>query len=146
MGAYDLDFHAWAFAQAEALRRRSANDLDWENIAEEVESLGRQQRSELRKRLVVLLAHLLKWEFQPRRRGRSWTNTIFRQRADLDELLEGNPSLLPARDELFSIAYVRARKEAALTTRLPLETFPESPPFTLAQAIDPDWLPGSDAP
>ena len=45
MSAYDLDLHDWAHAQADALRRRSANEIDWENVAEEIESLGKQERS-----------------------------------------------------------------------------------------------------
>ncbi len=60
MSAYEADFHDWALAQADAIRRRSANEMDWDNIAEEVESLGRSQRGGLRSRLGVLVAHLLK--------------------------------------------------------------------------------------
>ena len=142
MGLYDLDFHAWSSEQAELLKRRSANELDWDNIAEEIESLGKQQRSELRNRLVVLLTHLLKWEFQPEARTRSWTNTIAVQRRDTADLLAENPSLKASHDEAFERAYANARNEASTQTDLPVETFPIEPPFTLEQALDPDWLPG----
>jgi len=60
---YDTDFHEWAETQAAALRNRSANALDWDNIAEEIESLARRDRREIRNRLEVLCQHLLKWEF-----------------------------------------------------------------------------------
>jgi hypothetical protein len=60
MSLYDLDFHAWATQQARLARRRSGNELDWDNVAEELEGLGKQQRSELKSRYLVLLTHLLK--------------------------------------------------------------------------------------
>ena len=142
MGAYDLDFHAWAFEQAEALRRRSANEIDWENLAEEILSLGKQQRWELYNRLVVLLTHLLKWEFQADRRGRSWTAAIVIQRRDIARLLADNPSLRAAEDETFGESYLTARQKASGETDLDVETFPQGAPFTLAQALDPAWLPG----
>ncbi len=69
---YEHDTYSWALAQAEALRRRSGNELDWDNLAEEIESLGKSQASELRSRYIVLLMHLLKWAFQPERRSRSF--------------------------------------------------------------------------
>lgn len=143
MGAYDRDFHAWAMEQAELIRRRSANEIDWENVAEEIESLGRQERSELRNRLTVLLAHLLKWEFQSSHRGRSWNNTISIQRRASRRHLAENPSLKSIQADLFAEAYETAREEASTETELDLETFPLAPPFTLEQALDPDWLPGA---
>ena len=143
MGAYDRDFHAWAMEQAELIRRRSANEIDWENVAEEIEGLGRQQRSELRSRLIVLLHHLLKWEMQAERRGRSWLSTIVERRDQIETELRDSPSLKASQDELFRDAYGTARKKAAIETRLSPEAFPASPPFSLAQALDPDWLPGA---
>ena len=142
MGAYDRDFHDWAMGQAELIRRRSANEIDWENVAEEIEGLGRQQRSELRSRLIVLLHHLLKWEVQTERRGRSWLSTIVEQRDQIAVELRDSPSLKVSQDEIFKEAYSTARKKAAIETRLPPETFPAEPPFALEQALDPDWLPG----
>ena len=141
MGAYDRDFHAWALEQAELIRRRSANEIDWENVAEEIEGLGRQQRSELRSRLVVLLHHLLKWRFQPGKRSRSWMSSIVEQRDQIEAEFRDSPSLRTAQDDLFAAAYGTARKKASVETRLTLDVFPAEPPFTLAQALDPDWLP-----
>ena len=142
MGAYDRDFHAWAMEQAELIRSRSANAIDWENVAEEIESLGRQERSELRNRLTVLLGHLLKWEFQPERRGRSWLNSISIQRRASRRHLTENPSLKSAQADLFNEAYETAREEASTETERDVDVFPAEPPFTLEQALDPDWLPG----
>jgi len=83
---YSGDFHAWAFRQAALLREGRRSELDWENLAEEIGDLGTSQRSELVSRLEVLLTHLLKWQFQPERRGRSWSQTIAEQRDRIGRL------------------------------------------------------------
>ena len=142
MTDYRVDLHAWSREQADAVRRRSANELDWENIAEEIDSLGRQESSELYNRLVILIAHLLKWRYQPSRRGRSWRFTIVNQRLDIAKQLKRSPSLRSVWHEEFSDAYPRGRSQAEQETRLSAKTFPIEPPFTLEQALDPDWLPG----
>ena len=145
MGAYDLDLHAWAQEQADVLRRRSPNELDWDNIAEEIESLGGQVRWELYNRLSVLLTHLLKWREQPGGRCGSWASTIRVQRRDLAKLVRRNPSLKACRDEEFAEAYASARLRASSETFLDEACFPVEPPFTVVQALDPEWLPGDDA-
>ena len=142
MTDYRSDLTAWSREQADALQRRSANELDWENIAEEIDSLGRQQQWELYNRLVVLVAHLLKWEFQADQRGRSWSTTILNQRFDIARQLKISPSLKAAIDGEFAEAYPRGRLQAAQETRLSERRFPDRAPFSLAQALDPDWLPG----
>lgn len=126
---YDRDFLAWTQDQADALRRRSSNELDWENLLEEIESLGKQQRNELRSHLIVLLVHLLKWRLQPERRGRSWELTITEQRREAERLVAENPSLKPEVDELVESAYRIARLRAARQTRLSIKAFPEGNPF-----------------
>ncbi len=141
MGAYDRDFHAWAAEQAELIRNRSAHAIDWDNVAEEIASLGRQERGELYNHFVVLLAHLLKWRYQPKRRSRSWRTTVVNQRLDIGRQLKLSPSLKAVLQEEFGDAYPRARSQAEGETRLPAETFPEASPFTLTQTLDHDWWP-----
>ena len=143
MSAYDLDLHAWAQEQAAALRRRSANEIDWENVAEEIESLGKQQVAELRSRLEVLILHLLKWAYQPERRGRSWAATIREQRRRLAQHVEENPSLKPALGRVLNLAYEDARFSASkeMTGEPDPEMFPNAAPFSAEQALDADWLP-----
>ena len=80
---YEHDFYDWANTQAALLRSGKLEAADIENIAEEIESMGKGERRELENRLVVLLLHLLKWQFQPERRGKSWRATIRIQRRDL---------------------------------------------------------------
>lgn len=144
MSLYERDFAAWAAEQAELARARSHNELDWENVAEELDSLGRQQRSELRSRYKVLLTHLLKGLHQPERKGESWRRTISSQRAHIELHVEDSPSLKSSDDEVFAQAYRLARLEAARQTRLPLDTFPVQPPFTPEQARDDDFWPEPD--
>jgi hypothetical protein len=133
---YDTDTYTWAMTQADALRRRSANELDWDNIAEEIESVGKTEARELRSRYSVLLAHLLKWQFQPEGRGAGWETTIIIQRRAIMAHLLENPGLKPRRDEIFAAAYLDALQDASTETKLPMRAFPDTNPYTFAQAMD----------
>lgn len=139
---YERDFHAWLMEQAGKLRARSGNDIDWDNLAEEVESVGRSQKREIAKRLGVLLMHLLKWEHQPGRRSHSWQSTISEQRAHLQGLIETSPSLVRYPDEALDWSYRWAVRHAARETELPASAFPPEPPYTAAQALDDLFMPG----
>ena len=138
---YEADFHAWSMDQAKRLRALHVPGLDTENLAEEIESLGRRDRLELVSRMNVLLTHLLKWQFQPDRRGRSWIVTIGHQRRAIERVLSESPSLRPAMPEILPRAFSTAIREAADETGLPRQTFPSSCPWSLEQALDEDWLP-----
>lgn len=91
--SYDKDFAQWAFDTAQAIRERRFEDIDWDNVAEEIESLGRTEHRELVSRLAQLMYHVLKMEYQPERRTRSWERTIRVQRRDIYRVLEEEPSL-----------------------------------------------------
>jgi len=136
---YDRDFYAWVNEQADLLRRRAVGelvndtDLDWPNIAEELDSVGGNTRRELRNRLVKLLQHLLKWHYQPEYRSRSWRSTIRTQRQQIEDLLADSPSLKAKLPELFLAAYPRARTDALEETGL--LDLPQTSPFTVEQAL-----------
>ena len=132
---YEKDFYAWTKAQADALRRRSTNELDWENLEEEIESMGKQQRSELQSHLAILLQHLLKWRHQPARRSRSWRLSVDEQRRQVEGMLEDNPSLAPAIAEVFDRAYRIARLRALRETRLSDKAIPEEPLLSFNEAM-----------
>jgi hypothetical protein len=138
---YDTDFYAWTAEQAALLRAGRLSEADVENIAEEIESMGRSERGELVNRLAVLLVHLLRWRYQPELRGRSWRLTIEEQRDALQGHLADNPSLKSQLDELIVRAYRRARFGAERETHLPRSTFPTDCPFTLDEAMQPDFWP-----
>ena len=138
---YETDAYTWALRQSDALRRRAVEEIDWDNVAEEIESVGKTEARELESRLRVLLLHLLKWRHQPEGRCRSWQASIVVQRDDISRHLAENPGLKPRRDELLSASYRAARVQASGETDLPLETFPETNPFTWAQALDEAFWP-----
>lgn len=139
---YETDFYAWIQEQAKLLRHQQWSKLDLLNLIEEIESLGKQQRAELRNRLEVLIEHLLKWEYQAERRSRSGLMTIRVQRRDTQELLEENPSLKPYLEEALQKIYDSSRDLATGETNLPLKTFPENCPYTLDEIFRDGFYPG----
>ena len=132
---YECDFYAWANEQAALLRAGKLGDADLANIAEEIESMGRAERNELTNRLAVLLTHLLKWDVQPKRRGRSWLLSIREQRRQIARKLVQNPSLRPQLGEIMVDAYGDALLAAQRQTKLPEEAFPAECPWTFDQAM-----------
>jgi Domain of unknown function DUF29 len=139
---YKQDFHAWTVQQADLLRTGKLDCADIDNIAEEIESMGRSEKRELISRLAVLLVHLLKWQLQPAFRGNSWRLTIKEQRRGLQRHLRDNPSLKAILEEALLDAYGDARIGAERETGLAAETFPEASPFSFEQAISDDFWPG----
>lgn len=139
---YERDFYAWLNDQAAKLRARSHNDIDWDNLAEEVESVGISQKREIRRRLELLVHHLLKWQFQPGRRSESWRITIGEQRTFIPGIIEDSPSLARFLADAYEKAYSAGRKAAINETGFRPETFPTKPPFTVEEALDEKFLPG----
>ncbi|UBF27407.1 DUF29 domain-containing protein [Kovacikia minuta CCNUW1] len=139
---YEKDFHAWIQEQASLLRNQQWSQVDLPNLIEEVESLGKQQRQELRNHLGVLIGHLLKWEYQPQHRSRSWLATIRIQRLDILDLLEDNPSLQPYLEEALQKAYLKGRELAAGETELPVDSFPPECPYNLTATLNNQFYPG----
>jgi hypothetical protein len=138
---YREDFYGWALQNAELLRQGRLGEIDSERIAEELEDMGASKERELENRLGVLLAHLLKWVYQPERRGNSWRLTIEEQRRRLERLLRKNPSLKSRLAENFIDAYGDARLIASRETGLPKDKFPEACPFSLEQTLDDGYWP-----
>ena len=138
---YEKDFYAWLLSQATHLRARQWAALDIDNLAEEIEDLGRSERHALWSHLRILLLHLLKWAYQPERRSRSWRGSVTRARQNLARRLRQSPSLRPDLPEFMTEAYADARRLAADQTGLPLATFPETCPWSLDQLQDLDFLP-----
>lgn len=139
MAGYETDLHAWTKAQSDALRRRASNELDWDNLAEEIETLGRSERREIQSRLKVLLIHLLKWRFQPEQRCGSWRGSITEAREELEAVLTDNPSLRGLPAESLPKAYASARRKALDETGL--LHLPEKSPWTIDDILTPDFLP-----
>jgi hypothetical protein len=138
---YETDFYAWANEQAALLRAGALASADVAHIALEIESMGKTEKRELISRLAVLLTHLLKWEFQPALRGKSWRATIKVQRRELARHLNDNPSLKAKLNEAIADAYGDAILNASRETGLDEEDFPAHCPWTNDEIADGDFWP-----
>lgn len=138
---YDRDFYAWAQEQAALLRAGRLSAADVENIAEEIESMGRSEKREMENRLVILLLHLLKWTVQVDRRGASWQASIKIQRRDLARHLRDNPSLEAKATAVLADVYPDAVLRATVETGLPEETFPATCPWSFSTVMDSAFWP-----
>jgi hypothetical protein len=136
---YEIDFYAWTQEQSALLSRGQWQSLDIENLVEEIESLGKQQKQELRNRLGVLIGHLLKWEFQPELRGKSWRSTIIEQRDRIKLHLKDNPSLKSYLDEAVIEAHRLALSLVVRETPLDYPDLPADCPYAIAQILDPQF-------
>ncbi|MCD6295452.1 MAG: DUF29 domain-containing protein [Deltaproteobacteria bacterium] len=121
---YNSDFHAWTQEQAALLKSGRLSDVDINNLIEEIESMGKNERRELKSRLVILIMHLLKWQMQPERQSNSWKATIETQRFQILELLEDSPSLKRELEAFVNAAYPKAKRLAILETGLIRDSFP----------------------
>jgi Domain of unknown function DUF29 len=133
---YDKDFYGWLLANAQLIREKKRAEVYAEHIAEELGSMGKSERRELVSRLTVLLAHLLKWRFQPAKRSRSRRNTILTQRIDIDELLEDSPSLGNEVGLKIETAYEKAKLRAEDETGIDQGQFPDTCPFSVDEVLD----------
>lgn len=136
---FEQDFYAWTQQQAEFLKNQQLDHIDWIQIAEEIEDMGRSEKRQLASRLEVLVMHLLKWQFQPNLRSRSWELTIKEQRLRLKRLLEENPSLQSSIETVLSKSYplavVRAEQETGLSD------FPATCPYSLESILSEQFYP-----
>jgi Domain of unknown function DUF29 len=138
---YDTDFYQWTQTQAAALRAKDIAALDLEHLAEEIESLGKRDRRAVESYLEIILLHLLKWAYQPQRRGRSWEKSLLQARHRVAKLLRDNPSLANQVPGFADEGYPHARRLAAVEMSLPLPTFPETCPWVGEQVLDEDFWP-----
>ncbi len=143
--AYDDDFYGWCLEQAALVRAGRLGEIDRENVAEELESLGKEQARSLESSYRVLLLHLLKRRHQHRKRTRSWAGTIVRERINAAKRLTDNRGLKQHKRRLFAEANGGARREAAAETGLALATFPPECPFSFEQALDDEFWPEAEA-
>jgi hypothetical protein len=132
---YDTDFYIWTQEMAQRLRERDVAALDWENIAEEIESMGKRDYHGLYSRMRVLLIHLLKWRYQDEKRSRSWRSTIQTQRDRIELILEDSPSFRRRIVADMDRAYKMAVIKASIETTIPEKNFPAECPWTFESAL-----------
>ncbi|MCI4626905.1 MAG: DUF29 domain-containing protein [Candidatus Magnetoovum sp. WYHC-5] len=138
---YDSDFYQWALYNAELLKQGKFTEIDIDNIAEELEDMGKNNKRELESRLMVLIMHLLKWQYQPIRRSESWRATINTQRVEIERLLKNSPSLKhnieTVIDEAFKDAAISFEDETGIDKKHLLQTCP----YTFEQLRDRSFRP-----
>ena len=133
---YETDFYRWTIEQSRLLALGKLEGLDLVNLVEEIESLGKQQQQELRNRLGILLGHILKWEYQPEKRSKSWRVTIRGQRREIKFLLAKNPSLKSYLNEAISLAYMQGVDLVVEETPLDDQDLPQVCPYQIEQIFD----------
>ena len=143
----DEDFYGWVLAQAAALRSRGDFPIDWENVAEELEAMGRAEENSLQSYLERLLIHLLKYAYQTKKITPSWESSIENSRVRLELLFKRSPSLKSKIGELFEDAYRLARGSAGAQMRMSKRQWdaflPKTCPWPLATVLDPDFWPSA---
>ena len=126
---YEDDLYSWVEQQVHLLRAGRLDQLDAVNIAEELSDVGAEQYDKLESALEILLMHMLKWDHQPERRGRSWSLTIHEQRLRAEKQLRKNPGLKSRLDEAVTDGFRLGRVRAAREMKVPLDSLPESCPY-----------------
>ncbi len=138
---YSTDFSTWISQTAQLLRERRWHDIDVANLIDEVEDLGKSERRAISSQLTRLLLHLLKWQYQPQRRSDSWLDSITDARTQIDLAINDSPSLKGYPAEQLEESYRRARRQAAIQTKLEIAVFPQTCQYSLDLVVADDWLP-----
>jgi len=138
---YEDDFNLWLYEQIALLRQKRIDEVDLPNLIEELEDMAKARRNALRSAYRLVIAHLLKWKFQPERRSASWEITITRERTHIADEENLSPSLRADAEEIVRYVYRTAVREAAIETGLPRSAFPAECPWTLEELRDEDFMP-----
>jgi hypothetical protein len=136
--SYDKDFYKWTQVQASLLKKNKFEKVDLEHVIEEIESLGKSERSELKNQMIRLLMHLLKVKYQPTKHTKSWDKSIGNAKIEIEDILLENPSLKREMPKVFEEAYQSSRKRAAIETSLELKNFPVKCPWELKDILKSD--------
>ncbi len=148
---YEKDFHNWIEQHIALLKTNQVYALDTEHLIEELEEMGKSNIRELESRFIILIAHLLKWQFQlstltnqwQEFEGKSWRKTIIEQRLQLVDLLVEMPSLKKKLTDVIIKTYPKAIIFTVDEAGLPKETFPQTCPYTIEQLLDKNFYPDS---
>jgi len=138
---YDQDFMLWVENTVQLLKKRRLTELDLENLIDEVEDMGRNQKHALESNLTILLMHLLKWQYQSAKRSNSWKFTIREHRQRLQKIFRDSPSLKRYCEQVFHDCYQDAKSLASDETGLEITLFPIESPYALIETLDQDFLP-----
>ncbi|MHC5935688.1 DUF29 domain-containing protein [Nostoc sp.] len=138
---YEADYLQWIETTVEKLQSQDYANVDWENLIEEIADMGRSERRSLKSNLIVILVHLLKWQFQPEKRSGSWEGSIIEHRRRVKEALDDSLSLKSDLESIFGECYAQAVKQAKAETGLSVESFPLVCPYQLPEVTNDEFLP-----
>ncbi|MBN3945656.1 MAG: DUF29 domain-containing protein [Nostoc sp. NMS7] len=138
---YEADYLQWIETTVEKLQSQDYANVDWENLIEEIADMGKSERRSLKSNLIVILVHLLKWQFQPEKRSGSWEGSIIEHRRRVMEALDDSPSLKSYLEIVFAQCYAQAVKQAKAETGLSVESFPVVCPYQLPEVTNDQFLP-----
>ncbi|MCE9530315.1 MAG: DUF29 domain-containing protein [Planctomycetes bacterium] len=134
---YERDETAWLEAMSVLAAEGRLSEMDHRNLSEYLSDMSKRDRREVFSQLVILVAHMLKWEYQPDRRSGTWSGTIREQRRELRQMFESR-TLRNHAEAVLSDAYAEAREQAADETELAIVTFPAANGWNLAEVIGED--------
>lgn len=138
---YEQDYYLWLQKTAIALEDKKFTELDLPNLIEEIQSMGRSEKRAIESNLIIILLHLLKYEWQSEMRSNSWSYSIIEHRQRMQKYLLESPSLQPYSQKVFQECYQRARRLAAAETGFKINIFPSEPTYTIEQVLDIDYFP-----
>ncbi|CAN1212889.1 DUF29 domain-containing protein [Tumidithrix helvetica PCC 7403] len=139
---YDADYLQWIESTLEKLQNQDYKHIDWENLVEELRDMGKSERRSLESNLIVILLHLLKWQYQPECRSGSWESSAIEHRRRIKKSLQESPSLKPYLTSILTECYAEALKQAKAETGLPIATFPAECPYDLfTEIMNDEFLP-----
>lgn len=133
---YGTDFAEWSAQTAELLRQRRFDEIDIENVAEEIQSLGDSQFQGARSQMRRMLMHLMKQKIQPERDGASWRASIVNAQRDILDAIDSSPSLRRKLGGRLDQLYDQAIRDARYETGLEAADIPAQCPFTLDQLLE----------
>ena len=135
---YETDYYLWLQDTIEKLKEQNYEQVDWANLLDEIEDMPRRERRSLESNLVVVLLHLLKWQYQSSRRSGSGSGSIIEHRRRIKKALKDSPSLKNYLEEVLVECYESAAEQASAETELPIETFPGNCPYSIDQILEAD--------
>ncbi|MFB2892178.1 DUF29 domain-containing protein [Aerosakkonemataceae cyanobacterium BLCC-F50] len=138
---YETDYLKWIETTVAKLRMGDYSHIDWENLIEEIEDMGKSERRSLESNLTVIITHLLKWQYQPEFRSGSWRGSINEHRRRIRKAFKESPSLKPFLTEVFAECYADAVEQAIAETGLSVGVFPEICPYSSEEVLSSEFLP-----
>ncbi|MBW4440348.1 MAG: DUF29 domain-containing protein [Plectolyngbya sp. WJT66-NPBG17] len=135
---YEADYYLWIQETLEKLKHQNYEQVDWKNLLDEIEDMGKSERRSLSSNLVIILLHLLKWQYQRDRRSESWRLSIVEHRIRIEEALEDSPSLKGFLAENLEKQYRKSARLASAETGLPIGEFPSECPYSIAEVLESD--------